>query len=224
MYKILIVEDDIVISEQISKYLEQWGYKVEVITNFRVVLDTFIKFDPQLVLMDIGLPFFNGYHWCSEIRKYSKVPIVFLSSASEDMNVVMAMNMGGDDFISKPFNLEVLLAKVQAILRRTYSFQGPTSIFDYRGSILNIGDMSITFNDTRLVLTKNEVKMLQVLYENQGKVVTREQLMKKLWDSEYFIDDNTLSVNMNRLRKKLQEIGICDFILTRKGVGYILGE
>lgn len=224
MYKILIVEDDTVISEQISKYLEQWGYKVEVITNFRVVLDTFIKFDPQLVLMDIGLPFFNGYHWCSEIRKYSKVPIVFLSSASEDMNVVMAMNMGGDDFISKPFNLEVLLAKVQAILRRTYSFQGPTSIFDYRGSILNIGDMSITFNDTRLVLTKNEVKMLQVLYENQGKVVTREQLMKKLWDSEYFIDDNTLSVNMNRLRKKLQEIGICDFILTRKGVGYILGE
>lgn len=224
MYKILIVEDDMVISEQVSKYLEQWGYKVEVITDFRTVLDTFLKFDPQLVLMDIGLPFFNGYHWCSEIRKYSKVPIVFLSSASDDMNVVMAMNMGGDDFISKPFSLEVLLAKAQAILRRIYSFQGLSSILDYRGSILNIGDMSITFNDTRLLLTKNEVKMLQVLYENQGQVVTREQLMKKLWDSEYFIDDNTLSVNMNRLRKKLQEIGICDFIMTRKGVGYILGE
>lgn len=223
MYRILMIEDDTVICQQVTKHLEQWGYTVEKVTDFRNVLDTFLRFKPQLVLMDIGLPFFNGYHWCSEIRKHSKVPIVFLSSASDDMNVVMAMHMGGDDFINKPFNLEVLLAKIQAILRRTYAFQESSVILDYEGVLLNIGDMSITYGGNRMILTKNEVRMLQVLFENQGQVVTRERLMKKLWDSDCFIDDNTLSVNMNRLRKKLQEMGICDLIVTRKGVGYIVG-
>ncbi|MBD5489540.1 MAG: response regulator transcription factor [Lachnospiraceae bacterium] len=222
MYKILIVEDDSTISEQIGKYLNRWGYETACAEDFENVLQQFISFDPQLVLLDIGLPFYNGYYWCSEIRKISQIPVVFISSASDNMNIVMAMNMGGDDFIMKPFDLEVLLAKVQAILRRTYSFQKQSSVMEYGNVILNLTDMSLLYQGTRIELSKNEFRILQILYEHAGNTVSRENIMKRLWDNECFVDDNTLTVNMNRLRKKLEETGIHDFILTKKGVGYQL--
>ncbi|MBD5500538.1 MAG: response regulator transcription factor, partial [Lachnospiraceae bacterium] len=182
----------------------------------------FIRFDPQLVLLDISLPFYNGYYWCGEIRKLSKVPIVFLSSASDNMNIVMAMNMGGDDFIAKPFDLEVLSAKVQAILRRTYSFQGQSSVLEYCGVILNLADMSLLYEGKRIELSRNEFRIMQILFENPGNTVTRESIIKRLWDEEYFVDDNTLTVNINRLRRALEDGGLKDFILTKKGVGYQL--
>lgn len=224
MYKILIVEDDSIISEQVSKYLARWGYESACVEDFENILSQFTAFDPQLVLLDIGLPFYNGYYWCGEIRKISQVPVVFVSSASDNMNIVMAMNMGGDDFIVKPFDLEVLLAKVQAILRRTYSFQNQSSVMEHRNVILNLADMSLLYQGNRVELSKNEFRILQLLYENAGKTVSRESMMKRLWDNECFVDDNTLTVNMNRLRRKLEKVGIHDFILTKKGVGYLLSD
>jgi DNA-binding response OmpR family regulator len=173
--------------------------------------------------MDITLPFFNGYHWCSEIRKISKVPIIFISSASDNMNIVMAMNMGGDDFIAKPFDGNVLMAKLQAMLRRTYDFGRDVPVLEHRGGILNMGDNSFTYQGEKLPLTKNEYRILLTLMQNKGKVVSREKLMEELWESESFIDDNTLTVNVNRLRKKLTAAGLTDFIVTKFGVGYLLG-
>ncbi|MCI8978554.1 MAG: response regulator transcription factor [Lachnospiraceae bacterium] len=222
MYKILIVEDDNTISNQICKYLSGWGYESACVENLENILPEFISFAPQLVLLDIGLPFYNGYYWCGEIRKISQVPVVFVSSASDNMNIVMAMNMGGDDFIVKPFDLEVLLAKVQAILRRTYSFQNQSSVMEHGNVILNLTDMSLLYQGTKLELSKNEFRILQLLYEKAGNTVSRESIMKRLWDNECFVDDNTLTVNMNRLRKKLEEAGIENFILIKKGVGYQL--
>ncbi len=222
MYKILIVEDDNTISNQICKYLSGWGYESACVENLENILPEFISFAPQLVLLDIGLPFYNGYYWCGEIRKISQVPVVFVSSASDNMNIVMALNMGGDDFIVKPFDLEVLLAMVQAILRRTYSFQNQSSVMEHGNVILNLTDMSLLYQGTKLELSKNEFRILQLLYEKAGNTVRRESIMKRLWDNECFVDDNTLTVNMNRLRKKLEEAGIENFILTKKGVGYQL--
>lgn len=222
MFRILIVEDDGIISGKMKNHLEKWGYEVESVTDFANVLQHFTRFDPQLVLMDIGLPFYNGYYWCGEIRKLSQVPILFLSSASDNMNIVMAINMGGDDFIGKPFDLEVLSAKIQAILRRTYSFQGQSSVLEYQSVILNLADMSLLYKGKRIELSKNEFRILQILFENAGNTVTRENIMKRLWDNECFVDDNTLTVNVNRLRKVLEEGGLKDFILTKKGVGYQL--
>ena len=224
MYRILIVEDDRVISKQVEKHLAKWGYEAVCVDNFENILTQFISFDPQLVLLDIGLPFYNGYYWCGEIRKISQVPVVFVSSAADNMNIVMAMNMGGDDFIVKPYDLEVLLAKIQAILRRTYSFQNQSAVAEHAGVILNLSDMSLLYEGKRLELSKNEFRILQLLYEHAGKTVSREEIMKRLWDNEYFVDDNTLTVNMNRLRKKLEEAGVQNFILTKKGVGYQLGN
>ncbi len=224
MYRILIVEDDTVISEQVSKYLSRWGYETACAEDFEDILPQFVSFDPQMVLLDIGLPFYNGYYWCGEIRKISQVPVVFVSSAADNMNIVMAMNMGGDDFIVKPFDLEVLLAKVQAILRRTYAFQNQSAVMEHRNVILNLADMSLLYQGVKLELSKNEFRILQLLYENAGKTVGRETIMKRLWDNECFVDDNTLTVNMNRLRRKLEEAGIRDFILTKKGVGYQLSD
>ena len=224
MYRILIVEDDRVISKQVEKHLAKWGYEAVCVDNFENILTQFISFDPQLVLLDIGLPFYNGYYWCGEIRKISQVPVVFVSSAADNMNIVMAMNMGGDDFIVKPYDLEVLLAKIQAILRRTYSFQNQSAVAEHAGVILNLLDMSLLYEGKRLELSKNEFRILQFLYERAGKTVSREEIMKRLWDNEYFVDDNTLTVNMNRLRKKLEEAGGQNFIFTKKGVGYQLGN
>lgn len=224
MYRILLVEDDGTICERISNHLQRWGYEVESVKDFGNVLADFARFNPQLVLMDIGLPFYNGYYWCGEIRKISQVPILFISSASDNMNIVMAVNMGGDDFVAKPFDLDVLSAKIQAILRRAYSFQGQASVLEYQGIVLNLADMSLLYQGKRSGLSKNEFRILQILFENAGNTVTRESIMKRLWDNECFVDDNTLTVNINRLRKRLDEIGLKDLILTKKGVGYQLHE
>ncbi len=223
MYKILIVEDDHTIAGEIGRHLGKWGYEVGTVTDFSNVLGDFGRFMPQLVLMDIGLPFYNGYYWCGEIRKVSQVPIIFISSASDNMNVVMAVNMGGDDFITKPFDLEVLAAKVQAVLRRTYAFHNQAVLLEYKGMILNVSEMSLGFQGGKTELSKNEFRILQVLFEHAGETVARDTIIKKLWDDECFVDDNTLTVNMNRLRKKLESEGIENLIVTKKGIGYQLG-
>ncbi|MCK9526262.1 MAG: response regulator transcription factor [Limnochordia bacterium] len=220
MYRILIVEDDAVIAKTIEKHINSWGYEVQCATDFKDVLSHFVSFDPQLVLLDISLPFYNGYHWCSEIRKLSKVPIIFISSASDNMNIVMAMNMGGDDFLTKPFDLTVLTAKVQAMLRRTYDFAGQTSLLEHRGAILNTSDATLTYNGEQAELTRNEHKILKMLMENNGKVVARESLMTMLWETDSYVDDNTLTVNVTRLRRKLAALGLDEFITTKKGMGY----
>ncbi len=223
MYKILIIEDDGVIAKVVKEYLNRWGYDVRCTDDFSNVLEDFIKFEPQLVLMDISLPFYNGYYWCAEIRKLSRIPVIFISSASDNMNIVMAVNMGGDDFVPKPFDLEVLRAKVQALLRRTYAYSDQTTWLEHNGVLFNTLDGSITYRGKKIELTKNELKIMQLLFENIGKTVSRELIMKRLWDDDCFVDDNTLTVNMNRLRKKLEEASIIDLIHTKKGMGYLIG-
>ena len=220
MYRILIVEDDAIIAKTMQRHITSWGYEVKCAADFKDVLSLFVAFDPQLVLLDISLPFYNGYHWCNEIRKLSKVPIIFISSASDTMNIVMAMNMGGDDFIAKPFDLSVLTAKVQAVLRRTYDFAGQTNLLEHRGAILNTSDATLTYEGEQTDLTRNEYKILKMLMENNGKVVTRESLMTMLWETDSYVDDNTLTVNVTRLRRKLEALGLPDFITTKKGMGY----
>ena len=222
MYKVLVVEDDLVIARTLTAHLEKWGYEVVGVTDFKEVLSVFTHFQPHLVLMDISLPFYNGYHWCTQIRNISKVPLIFLSSMSDNMNIVMAINMGGDDFIAKPYDLNVVTAKVQAMLRRTYSFGEQTNIIEHNGGILNLNENTFIYNNEKVELTKNEFKILQHLMENVGKVVPRDSIIEKLWENESFIDDNTLTVNITRLRKRLEEVGISDYISTKKGIGYII--
>jgi len=222
MYKIFIVEDDAGIAGAIKNQAEQWGLQAHCSENFRNVMAEFANVNPHLVLMDISLPFFNGYHWCNEIRKVSKVPIIFISSASDNMNIIMAMNMGADDFIAKPFDQSVLIAKVQALLRRTYDFGANVTIIEHRGLLLNTGDNTLTFEGERMELSKNEYRILLALMEAKGKVVSREKLMERLWETDCFVDENTLTVNVNRLRKKLDGVGLNDFIKTKFGVGYIV--
>ena len=222
MYRILIVEDDESIARSVKTHLESWNYEVCCAEDFSNVTGTFAAFDPQLVLMDIKLPFFNGYHWCSEIRKVSKVPVIFVSSASDNMNIVMAVSMGGDDFIAKPFDLDVLTAKIQAILRRTYSFGTPGNVLEHKGAVLNPSRCTLTWNGHDIDLTKNELRILEILLEHAGKAVSRDAIMTKLWESDSFVDDNTLTVNITRLRKKLEGKGLKDFIITKKGLGYMI--
>ena len=222
MYKILIVEDDETIAGGLKTHLEKWNYQTECMTDFKDVMGKFLEFEPQLVLLDIVLPFFNGFHWCQEIRKISKVPIIFLSSVNDNMNIVMAMNMGGDEFIEKPFDLNVVTAKVQAVLRRTYEFRGTADIMEWNGAILNLADATVLYQDQKQELTKSEFKILQMLLENTGKIVSRESIMTRLWDSNEFIDDNTLTVNVARLRKKMEQIGLGGKIITKKGIGYMV--
>lgn len=222
MYKVLIVEDDLIIAKAVKNHIKSWGLEAECVTDFKDVLAVFVSYSPQLVLLDISLPFFNGYHWCSEIRRLSKVPIIFISSASDNMNIVMAMNMGGDDFIAKPFDLNVLTAKVQALLRRTYDFAGQTNLIEHNGAILNTSDSTLNYEGSKIELSKNENRILQVLLENKGKAVSRDTLMTRLWETDSYIDDNTLTVNITRLRKKLHEAGLSEFIMTKKGIGYMV--
>ena len=223
MYRILVVEDDEVIAKTIRQHLQSWNYEVFAVADFNSVMEEFARVKPHLVLMDIRLPFHNGFYWCMEIRKVSKVPVIFLSSASDNMNVVMAMNMGGDDFIAKPFDFDILTAKIQAMLRRSYDFMGTGSILEHQGALLNLTEATLSYQDEKLELTKNDLKILQVLMENKEKVVSRDTLMTKLWESDNYVDENTLSVNVNRLRKKLEGIGLTDFIVTKKGIGYRIG-
>lgn len=222
MYRLMIVEDDNGIAEAIKTQAEMWDLQVHITDNFRNVMTEFAEVDPHLVLLDIALPFFNGYHWCSEIRKVSKVPIIFISSASDNMNMVMAMNMGADDFIAKPFDQSVLMAKLQALLRRTYDFATAVPILEHRGALLNTGDNTLTYKNEKISLSKNEFRILLILMENKGKVVSREKLMELLWETDSFVDENTLSVNVGRLRKRLDAAGLEDFITTKFGVGYMI--
>ena len=220
--KIFIVEDDAVIAGAIARHISAWGCETRVVEDFKNVTGEFASFDPQLVLMDIGLPFYNGYHWCAEIRKISKAPIIFISSASDNMNIVMAVNMGADDFIAKPFDLQVLTAKVQALLRRSYDFAVSGRVLEHRGVLLSTDDGSVSYKGVKLELTKNEYRIMQVLMENNGRAVARDTLMQRLWETDSFVDENTLTVNVNRLRRKLAGAGLVDFIATRHGVGYIV--
>lgn len=222
MYRLLIIEDDKGIAEAIKNQAELWDLQVKCAENFRNVMAEFAEFDPHIVLVDIGLPFFNGYHWCSEIRKVSKVPVIFISSASDNMNMVMAMNMGADDFIAKPFDQSVLMAKLQAMLRRTYDFGTKVSVLEHRGAMLNTGDNTLLYKDEKVSLSKNEFRILRILMENKGNVVSREKLMEYLWETDSFVDENTLTVNVGRLRKRLENAGLENFITTKFGVGYII--
>lgn len=224
MYRVMIVEDDEIIAKTVKKHLEQWQYDVHIILDLSNVMGEFTDYSPHIVLMDIKLPFYNGYHWCSEIRRVSKLPIMFLSSASDNMNIVMAMNMGADDFISKPFDLDVLTVKIQALIRRSYDFSVGSSVISHRDAMLNLADATLNYKNERIELTKNELKILQTLMENKEKIVLRDDLMAKIWESDDYIDENTLSVNVNRLRKKLSGIGLDNFIITKKGLGYKLGD
>lgn len=223
-YRIFLVEDDALIARAVTAQSEQWGFTVRAVNDFRAVLSEFAAFAPHLVLMDIGLPYYNGYHWCSEIRKVSNVPIIFLSSASDNMNIVMAMNMGGDDFIAKPFDYSVLIAKIRSLLRRSYNFSFSNPILEHRGAMLNTGDGTLTYRGEKINLTRNEYRILLCLMERKGKTVSREKLMETLWQTDAFVDENTLSVNVGRLRKKLDAAGLENFIVTKFGVGYLVCE
>lgn len=222
MYKMLIVEDDPTIADEVAAQIAPWGIEAKKADDLRNVMQVFAEFQPHIVLLDISLPFFNGYHWCEQIRAVSKVPVIFISSASDNMNIVMAMNLGADDFVSKPFDMNVLTAKVRALLRRTYDFGASVPLLEHKGAFLNTGDGSLSVNGEKISLSKNEYRILLCLMENKGKTVSREKLMERLWQTDQFIDENTLTVNVNRLRKKLDAAGLADFIETKFGVGYIV--
>lgn len=221
-HKILIVEDDAAIAGAITRILDSWQMESRCVRDFRDVLREFTEYDPNLVLMDVTLPFFNGYHWCSEIRKISAVPVLFVSSAAENMNIVMAVDMGGDDFIAKPFDPAVLMAKIRALLRRTYDLGDRVPVIEHRGAVLNLNDGTLLCNGKKTELTRNEFRILQTLLESRGKVVSRETLMTRLWEYDLYVEENTLTVNMTRLRKKLAAAGLTDYITTRVGSGYII--
>jgi DNA-binding response OmpR family regulator len=223
MYRILIVEDDTAMATAMAKQISSWGHQVFLVQDFQHVMEEFQRCEPHLVLLDIMLPFYNGYHWCSEIRRRSNVPVVFLSSASDNMNIVMAMNMGGDDFIAKPVDAVVLMAKLQAVLRRSYDLSGDVPTLEHAGAVLNLNDTTLTYQGERIELTKNEYRILQTLLENKGKIVSRDTLMTRLWQMDSYVEENTLTVNVNRLRKKLEQAGLHDFIQTKVGSGYLIG-
>lgn len=224
VYKLLIVEDDLGIAKAIENQAKMWNFDVRIAENFRDITGEVAAFSPHIILLDITLPFFNGYHWCSEIRKFSKVPIIFISSASDNMNIIMAMNLGADDFVAKPFDLTVLLAKIQALLRRSYDFAPTTNVLSHRGALLNLNDHTLSFHGDDIPLTKNEYRILSCLMEKKGTVVSREKLMERLWETDQFVDENTLTVNINRLRKKLDGVGLTHFITTKFGVGYLIED
>lgn len=224
MYRILIVEDDPGIAQAVREQTQMWNLEAHCVQNFRDVMAEFSACDPHLVLLDISLPFYNGYHWCGEIRRISQVPIIFISSAADSMNIVMAMNLGADDFIAKPFDMNVLIAKVQALLRRSYDYAPAAPVLEHRGALLNTGDGSLVYRDRQIDLSKNEYRILLTLLRAKGRVVSREKLMEQLWSTDSFVDENTLTVNVARLRKKLEAAGLEGFIATKFGVGYIIRD
>jgi len=223
MFKIMIVEDDARIKEILLENVVRWGFEGKAVENFNDVFVEFSKYSPHLVLMDINLPFFDGFYWCNKIREISKVPIIFVSSRNNNMDVIMAINMGGDDFIQKPFSLEILMAKVNALIRRTYSYaNAETNVLEYKDIVLNMKDNTVFFKDKRAELSRNEFNILYLLMKNNGNLISRDKIMRSLWQDESFVDDNTLTVNINRLRKKLEDIELEDLIKTKKGQGYII--
>lgn len=224
MYRIFMVEDDNGILDAVKERAAKWDLQIFGVKNFREILSEFTSVQPHLVILDIGLPSFDGYHWCTEIRKISKCPILFLSSAADHMNMVMAMNMGGDDFVAKPFDIDVLIAKIQALLRRTYDYSENMSILEHREAFLNVESGVLTYHDRSIDLTKNEHRILSLLMKNKGKIISRERLMDALWEVDSYVDDNALNVNIGRLRKKLETNGLPDFIQTKFGEGYYIGD
>lgn len=224
MYKIYIVEDDKGIADGIVSCLGNWGMEGRVVTDFMKVMAEVEEYEPHLIIMDITLPYMGGYHWCQEIRKTSKVPIIFISSATDNMNIIMAINMGADDFIAKPFDQSVLIAKVTALLRRTYDFSQASATLEVAGAVLNTNNNTLSYNGTEIDLARNEYKILLTLVQNKNKVVSREKLMEALWETDCYVDENTLTVNVGRLRKTLEGIGLKDLIKTKFGVGYILED
>ena len=223
MYNIMLVEDDEALCSQISEGLKKWGFNGIPAGNFENIIEDFSTIKPQLVIMDVNLPCYDGFHWCSKIRELSKVPVVFLSSRDTNMDIVMAVNTGADDYITKPFSMQVLIAKLQAIMRRAYDYT-PSGIefMEYKGLMLNTADGSISYENNKTQLTRNELKILTLLMNNKGRVVSRESIMQLLWDNDEYVNDNTLTANINRLRGKLSDIGQPDFISTKKGQGYII--
>ncbi|KAJ51261.1 DNA-binding response OmpR family regulator [Clostridium tetanomorphum] len=223
MFKIMIVEDDLKIRNIILENLKKWNFQGLYVEDFNEVFSDFAKYQPDLILMDINLPCFDGFYWCNKIREVSKVPIIFVSSRDTNMDIIMSVNMGGDDFIQKPFSLDVLMAKINALLRRTYSYSNiESNVIENNGVVLNLKDCNLIYNEHKIELTKNEFKIIYILMKENGEVVSRDKIMRLLWKDESFVDDNTLTVNINRLRKKLSEIGLNDFIQTKKGQGYII--
>ncbi len=222
MYRILLVEDDNKLALAMRTQIETWGNDVHIVKDFKDIMPEFNDYDPQLVLLDIMLPFYNGYHWCEVIRKVSSVPILFISSASDNMNIVMAMNMGGDDFIPKPVDPMVLTAKIQAVLRRNYEIKTQVSSIEFKGAFLNLNDSTVSFEGERMELTKNEFRILRVLLENKGRIVSRDTLMTELWQNDCYVEENTLTVNVARLRKKMEDLGLNDLIITKPRAGYII--
>lgn len=222
MYKIMIVEDEEKIRDILKKSLEKWSFEVCAVEDFNSTFEQFVKETPQLVLMDVNLPVCDGFYWCSKIRSISKTPVIFLSSRSSNMDIVMAVNMGGDDYITKPFSIEVLVAKINAVLRRTYSYSETSmDTLEFKNVIISLKNNTVYYNDKTIELTKNEFKIIYVLMKNHDNIISREDIIEELWQDENFIDDNTLTVNINRLRKKLREIGV-DFIKTIKNQGYVI--
>ena len=224
MYRIFLVEDDSVIAGEMKRVIDSWGFETKCAEDFRSVLEEFYAFDPHLVLLDLALPFYNGYHWCTEIRRTSSVPILFISSAVDNMSMVMAMNMGADDFIPKPVDMNVLVAKIMAVLRRCYDYVEQVPTYTCRGAVFHPADATMEYQGQRLSLTKNDCRILQTLLEHKGSLVSRDTLMMRLWETDSFIDENTLTVNIARLRRKLDGLGLTDLIVTKKGMGYMIGE
>ncbi len=223
MYRILVIEDDQKICDELSKNIKRWGFDCLKIEDFNNILGTVSQYSPHLILLDINLPFYDGFYWCEKIREFSKVPIIFISSRSTNMDIVMAINMGGDDFVTKPFDLEILMAKMKGLLRRAYSYQDNESgIIEHREVVLNLKNSTVSYKDSKVELTKKEFKILQVLMSGAGRIISKERLMEDLWEADSFIDDNALAVNINRLRKKLVEIGLEDYVQNRKNQGYII--
>lgn len=222
MYKILLVEDDSALASAIEKTLSEYGNEIQSVKDFRSVKEEFLHYKPQLVLLDIKLPFYNGFHWCSELRKISKVPIIFLSSASDNMNIVTAISLGADDFIAKPVDSMVLNAKIQAVLRRTYEINDAGGGLEFHGALLKPAEACVFYDGKKIELTKNELRILMFLLDNKGRIVSRDDLMKALWQNDFYVEENTLTVNVGRLRKKLEENGLADVIVTKSGIGYML--
>ncbi|EPY2276540.1 response regulator transcription factor [Clostridium sporogenes] len=222
MKKILIIEDDEVIREELQNFLIKYGYEVKAPIDFNNIIKYVENEHVNLILLDINLPLYDGYYICREIRKTSDVPIIIVTSRDSDVDELMSINLGADDFITKPYNTEILLARITNILKRTYGNLKTNNILNYRDFNLNLSNATVIYKDKSLELTKNEVKILSYLINNKGNIVKRDLLMEYLWKSDYFVDDSTLTVNINRLRKKLQEIGIENPIETRRGLGYIM--
>ena len=222
MKEILLVEDDLDLARELSLALNKWGFTVYRIERFDNILKEFLEKKPMLVIMDVNLPYFDGFYWCEKIRDISKVPIIFLSSRDSNMDVIMGINNGGDDYITKPFSVEVLISKINALLRRSYDYVSSDSLLYYDDIILDTEKCILKREDKSIELTKNELKILSLLIKNKDKVVSRDKIMMSLWDDDEFVNDNTLTVNITRLRNKLKYIGIEDFIKTKKGLGYMV--